>query len=181
MIGAASIVSLAVMAYMDYATGTELIFSAAYIVPVALCAWYLGTTEVWLMSVAGGVTSWYVDRAGGHIYLTNSVQYWNGFVCFLICLVCGLSLVKLRRLMTERERINDELRRSLAELARSTEEIRKLQDGLQTICAWTNQLKVDGKWMTPDEFLTTHLHLKLTHGMSPEAADKFKKGLTIDA
>ena len=31
------------------------------------------------------------------------------------------------------------------------------------------QIKVGEKWMTPDEFLTTQLHLSLTHGISPSA------------
>ena len=174
---ALSIVSLMAMAYIDYATGYELVFSAAYLVPVALCAWYLGKRETWLMAIAGGVASWYVDRTSGHVYSNTAVQYWNAFVCFLICIICGLLLLKLRRLMTERARMNDDLRRSLDELARSTEEIRKLQDGLQVVCAWTKQIKVGDGWMTPDEFLTTQLHLKLSHGISPEAARTFGRNL----
>jgi K+-sensing histidine kinase KdpD len=173
MILVASFLSLLVMACIDYFTGIELIFSAAYLVPVALCAWYLGPWETWVMSILGGVVSWYVDRVSDHVYSHYAVQYWNAFVCFLICIVCGLLLLKLRRLMREREQVNDDLRRSLEELARSTDEIRKLQDGLQVVCAWTKQIKVGDRWMTPDEFLTTQLHLKLTHGMSPEGARIF--------
>lgn len=172
---AASIVCLVAMAYIDYITGNELIFSAAYLLPVALCAWYLGRGATWLMSAAGGATSWYVDRASGHLYANGAVQYWNAFVCFLICIVCGLLLLKLRSLMSERARTNRELRRSLEELARSTEEIRKLQDGLQVVCAWTKQIKVGDTWMTADEFLTDRLHLKLTHGISPQGAREFEK------
>jgi hypothetical protein len=169
----ASIVSLGAMAYLDYATGYELIFSAAYLVPVALCAWYLGQAEVWLMSIAGGIVSWFVDKISGHVYTHVSIQYWNSFVCFVICIIGGLLLWHLRRLLTEREQVNDQLRQSLVEQARSTEEIRKLQDGLQVVCAWTKQIKVDDKWMSAEEFLTTQLHLNLTHGMSPEGARKF--------
>jgi hypothetical protein len=169
----ASIASLGAMAYIDYVTGYELIFSAAYLIPVALCAWYLGKREVWLMSIAGGIVSWFVDKYSGHVYTHAAIQYWNSFVCFLVCIVCGLLLWNMRRLMTEREQVNNELRRSLAELARSTEEIRKLQAGLQVVCAWTNQIKVGDKWMSADEFLTTQLHLTLSHGMSPAGIQKF--------
>jgi hypothetical protein len=31
--------------------------------------------------------------------------------------------------------------------------------------------------MTPDEFLSTRLHLKISHGMSPEASREFQDGL----
>ncbi len=51
----------------------------------------------------------------------------------------------------------------------STVQIRKLQSGLQTVCAWTKQIKVGEKWMTPEEFLRSQLHLDLTHGISPQA------------
>jgi hypothetical protein len=171
-----SILSLGAMGYIDYATGYELIFSAAYLLPVALCAWYVGERATWIMSAAGGVTSWYVDRISDHVYSHFAIQYWNGFVCFVICIVCGLLLLGLRRLMGERQEVNDQLLKSLDELARSTEEIRKLQDGLQVVCAWTKQIKVGDKWMSADEFLTTQLHLKLTHGMSPEGAQSFNQG-----
>jgi hypothetical protein len=65
------------------------------------------------------------------------------------------------------------LQKALDELKQSTEEIRKLQNGLQVVCAWTKQIRVGDKWMTPDEFLSTQLHLKITHGMSPAASREF--------
>jgi glucose-6-phosphate-specific signal transduction histidine kinase len=173
-----SIISLIVMAYVDYATGYELVFSAAYLLPVSLCAWYLGKQEVWLMSAAAGVTSWLMDS--GHVYEHRSIQFVNSFVCFLISILCGLLLLHLRRVQVEREKTNRDLRLSLEELVRSTEEIRKLQDGLQVMCAWTKQVKVGEKRMTAEEFLTTRLHLKLSHGISPEASLKFEVGLKGD-
>lgn len=177
----ASGLSLAVMAYIDYITGYELVFSAAYLVPVSLCAWYLGLRAVWLMSVTCGFTCWFVDKYSGHVYLHYSIQYLNGIVCFLISIACGLLLRKLRGLMAEREKTNHELRKSLEELARSTEEIRKLQDGLQVMCAWTKRIKVGDEWVTADEFLATKLQLKLTHGISPEGMRLFEMKSTEQA
>jgi hypothetical protein len=71
--------------------------------------------------------------------------------------------------------MNIDLQKALDELKRSTEEITKLQNGLQVVCAWTQQIKVGDKWMTPDEFLSTQLHLKISHGMSPEASKDFEE------
>lgn len=176
---AVSVISLLVMGYIDYATGYELVFSAAYLLPVSLCAWYLGKREVWLMSVAAGFTSWYVDN--GHVYAHSATQFLNSFVCFVISILCGLLLLNLRRVEVEREKTNRDLRLSLEELARSTAEIRKLQDGLQVVCAWTKQVKVGDKWMTADEFLTTHLHIRVSHGISPEAEREFNIGPKGDA
>jgi hypothetical protein len=173
----ASVASLIVMAYVDYITGTELIFSAAYILPVSLCAWHFGRPVVWLMSLAAGITSMLVDAYSGHTYSNSLVQYWNGFTCFLVCLVTGLLLHRLRYILSERKEMNNNLEKALEEQKRATEEIRKLQNGLQIVCAWTKQIKVGDKWMTPEEFLSTQLHLKLSHGMSPEGSRQFEEEL----
>ena len=79
--------------------------------------------------------------------------------------------------LEERNRANSHLQSALSDLEASTAEIRKLQSGLQVICAWTKQVKVGDKWMNPEEFLTNHLHLHLTHGISPEASLGFEKEL----
>lgn len=52
-------------------------------------------------------------------------------------------------------------------------EIGRLRTGLLKVCAWTKRIEVDGRWIPIDEFLSRHLHLKLTHGMSDEAVRLF--------
>jgi hypothetical protein len=170
-----SVVSLLVMAYIDYITGYELVFSAAYLIPVALCAWYFGQLAIWLMSVASGLASWFVDMLSGHSYSHFMIQYWNSFTCFLVSLITGLLLHRLRHILNDRKQMNNDLQKALEELKHSMEEIRKLQNGLQVVCAWTKRIKVGEQWMTPDEFLTTQLHLKISHGMSPEASREFEQ------
>jgi short subunit fatty acids transporter len=144
-----------------------LVFSAAYLIPVSLSAWYFGLRAVVLMCIASGVASWLMDI--GHPYSQAMFQFWNAFASFAICVVTGLLVHRLKHTLEERKRVNNDLQKALEELERSTEEIRKLQSGLQVVCAWTNRIKVGDQWMTPDEFLSTQLHLNLTHGMSPEA------------
>ncbi len=173
----AALLSLALTTLIDYITGYELEFSAAYLVPVALCGWSLGKTPVWYMSIASGAITWWMDFIEGRPYSHMMFQYWNSFTCFLISLVTGLSLYRVRNSLEERNRANSHLQSALSDLEASTAEIRKLQSGLQVICAWTKQVKVGDKWMNPEEFLTNHLHLHLTHGISPEASLGFEKEL----
>src|SRR6202048_2935895 len=52
------------------------------------------------------------------------------------------------------------------QLAEATAEIQRLQRGLLKVCAWTKRIEVNGKWIPIDEFLSKHLHLNLTPGMS---------------
>jgi len=60
-----------------------------------------------------------------------------------------------------------------AKLHAATAEIRQLREGLLKVCAWTKRIEVQGRWLPIEEFLTQHLHLRLTHGMSEEAVKLF--------
>ena len=62
-----------------------------------------------------------------------------------------------------------------------THEIEDLQNQMQVVCAWTGRIKVDDQWMTISDFLSKRLHLKVTHGMSPEAAKEFLKESKLEA
>ncbi|MEY2505386.1 MAG: hypothetical protein QOJ05_908 [Verrucomicrobiota bacterium] len=61
------------------------------------------------------------------------------------------------------------------QLGEASAEITKLRKGLLKICAWTKRIEIEGQWISVDEFLSDHLHLKLTHGMSVEGARIFQK------
>jgi hypothetical protein len=172
-------VSFLVMSYVDSITGYDFVFSAAYLIPTFLCAWFFGRRTIWLTSVASGLSSWLMDS--GHHYSHSLIQYLNGFTCFLISLITGLLLHRLKSILQERKQMNIDLRKALEELERSTDEIRILQNGLQVVCAWTKQIKVGERWMAPEEFLVSQLHLKLTHGMSPEAGLSFEDGMQAQA
>ena len=171
--GIASVLALALMVCLDYATGPELFFSAAYLLPVAICAWRFGFRAILCMALAGGLATFAVDWIDGYSFSHWAIHYWNSVTCFVISLLVGVMLRRLKLAMAERDKSNMELRKALSELEKSTAEIRKLQGGLQVVCAWTKQIQVNGKWMTPDEFLTTQLNLKLTHGISPEGERLF--------
>lgn len=69
--------------------------------------------------------------------------------------------------ITSRKEAESKLREYVAEVER-------LRSGLLTVCAWTKQVQVDGHWVSVDQFLSEHLHLKLTHGMSAEGARIFE-------
>jgi hypothetical protein len=162
-----SVVSLFLAGFVDYITGYDLVFSAIYLVPVALCGWYLGWRAAVLMAIASAVLSWFADT--GHHYDDPSIQYWNAFSCLLVSLIGGMLVFRVKR-------VNSELADALAKLKSSTEQITNLQDKLQVVCAWTKLIKVGEKWMSPEEFLSTQLNLKLSHGISPEGLRRFEEG-----
>ncbi len=76
---------------------------------------------------------------------------------------------------TARKAAEQALQQTLAEKERLLEELRAaqqeslaLREGLLTVCAWTKRIKHDGRWMSMDEFLSSYLHLQVTHGISDE-------------
>jgi Flp pilus assembly protein TadB len=115
-----SIFSLFAMAYVDYVTGYELVFSAAYLIPVSLCAWYFSRRAIWWMCIASGVAAFIVDALSGYAYSHFMIRYWNSLMCFAISLTTGLLLYRLRRTLEERKQMNEELQSALDELKRST-------------------------------------------------------------
>ena len=130
-------ISLALVCYLDYTTGYELSISLFYLIPILLCGWNYGRSTVVATALLIGIGYWLTDKLSGHTYSHESFRIWNSFNRFAVLLVVGLVTHRLRIVLNEKERINDELKKSLEELSRSTEEIRKLQSGLQTVCAWT--------------------------------------------
>lgn len=68
------------------------------------------------------------------------------------------------------------------ELARTHSEVHQLKNQLLTVCAWTKRIRAGEQWQTVEDFLTTRLHLKVTHGISDQAREEFvshlEKGTT---
>ncbi|MFZ0828817.1 MAG: CHASE3 domain-containing protein [Verrucomicrobiia bacterium] len=51
--------------------------------------------------------------------------------------------------------------------------LEKLQQ-VVTICAWTGQVKLEGRWVRLDEYLKRRFGLSVSHGLSREAAEKME-------
>lgn len=44
-----------------------------------------------------------------------------------------------------------------------------------TVCAWTKKIKIDGEWITFEDFLRRILGVRVTHGLNPETAKQLLK------
>ena len=177
MVILASILTLTLVSYIDYLTGYELLFFVFYFVPVGLCAWHLGRLATLSMAALSGAGWFAVDLLSAHRYSNEWFRYWNSFTCFLAFAILGLVLRHLRQSREEELKARLELENSLAELRASTEAIRSLQTQLQVVCAWTQRIRVEGKWVALDEFLMNKLNVRVSHGISPEALDEIKTQL----
>jgi hypothetical protein len=179
-ISLASLLCLATVSYVDYVTGYEFLFFVFYFIPVGVCGWYLGRFVTLSMALLSGASWFVVDVLSDHHYPHEVIRYWNSLTCFLAFAVIGFFLHHLKQSRDEEQKARRELETALAELQNSTREIRNLQSQLQVVCAWTHRIRVEGKWVTLDEFLTNKLNVRISHGISPEALAEIKRELSKD-
>jgi len=77
LLGIYSLLLLAVVGTVDYATWNELSFSIFYAIPVGLSAWYLGRRFGVLLSILAALVLFVVDASTGHVYLSTTSPLWN--------------------------------------------------------------------------------------------------------
>ena len=62
----------------------------------------------------------------------------------------------------------------------SRQQINRMEQ-IITLCAWTKKIKVGDQWLSMEEYLSSQLGIKCTHGMSEAAAAQFiqESGLEV--
>ncbi len=165
----ASLANLLVLSYIAYLTGYNFLFFVFFFIPVALCGWHLGRLSVFCMAVASGMSWCVVDILSSHQYPSELFRYANTMICFLAFAIIGLLVQGLRHSLGEQLRVRKELETALEASRRAADELHRLQDHMQVVCAWTKRINVEGRWVALDEFLTEQLKAKVSYGVSPEA------------
>ena len=51
---------------------------------------------------------------------------------------------------------------------------------LVTLCAWSKTLRYDGEWISVEKYLSKRFGLTISHGISPDALEKFEAQLDSD-
>jgi hypothetical protein len=98
------------------------------------------------------------SAVGRHHHVTrqsNLTWYWNTSVCFSSFLIQGLVAQRLRFNLNEQKQTREDLAKALEQQKLSAAEIQKLQSQLQAVCAWRHRIKIEGRWVTMEEFLKT--------------------------
>ena len=174
---AASILLLPVLAVLDLVTGYEINFFVFYFVPVALLAWFGNRSAAVAMAIGCAVVWYWVDVRSGHTYAVPVIGVWNAALRLTSFLMIAVLVSKVRVNQEQQAQLNHKLQATVAELEQSLEHVRRLQSELQVVCAWTNRIRHDGKWMRFEEFLKSNLQLRFSHGISEEAVAEIRKQL----
>jgi hypothetical protein len=102
---------LALLGWIDCATGYELGLFAFYTAPVAVVAWNLGQRPGIMVAFIASVI-WYVaDRYAGDRYSTPFYGYWNTGMHFTTFIINAVTFAKIKSSLGQRR----ELERALAE------------------------------------------------------------------
>jgi diguanylate cyclase (GGDEF)-like protein len=81
LLAGGGLILVALIAFLDFYTGPYLSFSAFYLIPVAVCAWWGGFAHGILLSIAGAL-AWNVIEAVENPMIPASAGLWNGIVRF---------------------------------------------------------------------------------------------------
>ena len=175
------VVLLPLLASLDLLTGYEINFFVFYFLPIALLTWY-GCRGAGIAMAIGCAVVWYwVDLRSNRTYSAPTIGLWNAGLRLTAFLLIGLLLSKLRANQEQQVQLNAKLHGTIAELEKTLEHVQRLQGELQVVCAWTNRIRHEGKWMRFEEFLKSNLQLKFSHGISDEGLLAMRKKLDIDA
>jgi signal transduction histidine kinase len=114
---AVSVLLVAVIGLIDYQAGYAILFSAFYLIPVALAAWYAGGAFAVIISVSSVTVSLAGDYMAGARYAHWLIPLWNGAIALTVYSVVVKILTSLRKLQGElEERVRRRTKALMAEM-----------------------------------------------------------------
>jgi K+-sensing histidine kinase KdpD len=112
---------LAVITWVDYATGYELGLFIFYFVPVSIAAWYAGRRPGIAIALVAALCWYLADRLSGHSYSKAYLIYWETMMRFVSFLTTAWTLAAIhdgqRRQESLLRAVSHDLRAPLAAIA----------------------------------------------------------------
>jgi hypothetical protein len=119
---------LALLTFVDYATGYELGLFVLYLGPVSLVAWYASRRRGLAVAVLAAACWYASDRLADHPYSSPYLIYWETFMRLVSFATTALSLSAIREGAQRREAVREALSGDLRPpLAAITAEARALE------------------------------------------------------
>jgi hypothetical protein len=112
----ANLTVLLLIGWIDYITGYEFGFFIFYFIPVSITAWFVDRRSGLFMASASAVIWYYSDLYTDHPYSNSYFIYWEMFMRLVSFLTTALTISRIRELVENERRLNDELMRALSEV-----------------------------------------------------------------
>ena len=164
---------VAVVGFVDYITGSAIFFSAFYLIPLALAAWFVGNGFGMVISVLSVAVSLAGDFAAGAQYSSLFVPIWNGAIALMVYLVMVKTLVNLRK---SHQELEERVRQRTAALTSEIQERTRLEkELLETSEREQRQIGHDlhdnlGQHLTATAFASQVLNEQLENKSLPESS-----------
>ncbi len=107
-----SVALLALLGWVDYATGYELGFFVFYSAPVGLTAWFAGRWPGVAVALAASVTWFLADHFNGVHYSGPFYFYWNLTIHFLAFVINAVTIAKIKLELDCRHQLAVELQQA---------------------------------------------------------------------
>lgn len=89
--------------FVDFLAGTDTTFSAIYLVPIGIAAWFLGRPTAYVFAIVSSLSWVGGDILAGAQYSATLIPVWNVAVRFVMFIVAVQLIVELRKLHNELE------------------------------------------------------------------------------
>jgi diguanylate cyclase (GGDEF)-like protein len=90
---------IAVVGFIDVATGSEISISLFFLIPISIAAWYVSLWTGLLMSLISAIVWLAADLISGHSYSHSLIPLWNAIVRLGFFIITGSLLNKIRLLL----------------------------------------------------------------------------------
>ncbi|HJV65221.1 MAG TPA: hypothetical protein VJ550_05785 [Geomonas sp.] len=156
---------IVLIAYWDYRSGFRFSLFPLYLIPLTALAWFDGRAVTLAASLLAGVIILVKDTVA-----SNGVRgfyfFWDEAIKVVLLLMISFGVWKIRQLLREKDRSNQELREALSE-------IRELREMIP-ICAWCHSVRNDkGFYERIEVYLSQLTGASLTHGICPACMKKY--------
>lgn len=96
LVGSSTLLLVAFLGFIDYATGHEISFSIFFLLPISIAVWYGSRQMGYLVSIVSATVWAVVEHASPLTYSEKWILYWNSGVRLAFFLVVGWLLAELR-------------------------------------------------------------------------------------
>ncbi len=105
---------LLIVGYLDYVTGVEVSVSIFYLIPIAMCAWFLSKWVGIIASLSSALVWCSLDFLASEKHYSHPlIPYWNALVMFSFFLVFALMLSAFKKRLELEDALAKEVQRGL--------------------------------------------------------------------
>ena len=159
---------VALLGYVDYLTGLEIVIFSFYLIPIRLASVRLGLAGGIIISMCATLVWGLSDYFAGQTYSNQLVIVWNLMVRLMSFLVVAWLSARNVALFAEERATSAKLRKALSEI--------KLIEGLLPICASCKKIRDEkGQWNVLESYIQQHSAATFTHSMCPDCMKQWAK------